>query len=97
LLPPNAKRLLAYLDAIEAGKGQASRMDLLRIAGSETNLNRALRKLIDEFRLVEEIAEGDKKRYKKTSIGEAWHAALKTHEYVGPLIDELGRGKFRSS
>ncbi len=94
MLPPNARRLLAYLDAIDSAGGEASRMDLLRIAGSEANLNRMVRRL-GEFRLVEERLDGDRKRYRKTEFGELWHKALKSHEYVGSLIEELSRGRFQ--
>lgn len=96
MLPPNAGRLLAYLDAIAEAGGEAGRMDLLRVAGSEANLNRMVGKLV-EFRLVEEKLDGDRKRYKKTELGELWHKALRSHEYVGSLIEELGRSRFQSN
>jgi hypothetical protein len=62
--------------------------------GSETTLNRVVRKLVDEFKLIGEVAYGEKKKYKKTELGEVWHKALKSHEYVGSLIGELGRSRF---
>src|SRR5256712_5493310 len=48
-----ARRILEYFDRIDQSAGKASRMDLLRIAGNEANLNRMVGYLIAQRLVVE--------------------------------------------
>jgi hypothetical protein len=98
LLPPLAKRILQYFERIDEAKGKAGRMDLLRIAGNEANLNRMVGYLIKRG-LITEVKEGDIGRvsYCKTDLGEKLHALLKGHEYFGSLIEELGSSRLGPS
>ena len=93
-----AKRILEYFDRIDKSEGKAGRMDLLRIAGNEANLNRMVKYLISQ-RLVVETKDDQEGRvnYSKTDLGEKLHALLKGHEYFGSLLVDLGRSRLSPS
>jgi hypothetical protein len=66
-------------------------MDYLRIAGNEEILNDWIDYLLRcNLILVEEQKDG-KVAYKKTELGERLHSVLKNHDYLGPLLSDLGR------
>ncbi len=92
MLPPHAQRVYNYLKKIDEMGGKASRMDFLRIAGNERNLDRFVKYLCDR-KLITEQNSSDKTFYSKTEIGERLLSALKDHEYVGPLFEELSRSR----
>ena len=92
MLPPHAQRIYNYLKKIDEMGGKASRMDFLRIAGNERNLDRFVKYLCDR-RLIVEVASSEKTFYLKTEIGARLLSALDDHEYVGPLFEELSRSR----
>ena len=92
-----ARRILEYFDRIDQSAGKASRMDLLRIAGNEANLNRMAGYLIAQRLVVESTNQEGRINYSKTDLGEKLHALLKGHEYFGSLLKDLGRSRIRPS
>jgi len=92
-----ARRILEYFDRIDQSAGKASRMDLLRIAGNEANLNRMASYLIAQRLVVEATNQEGRINYSKTDLGEKLHALLKGHEYFGSLLKDLGRSRISPS
>jgi len=92
-----ARRILEYFDRIDQSAGKASRMDLLRIAGNEANLNRMAGYLIAQRLVVESTNQEGRINYSKTDLGEKLHALLKGHEYFGSLLKDLGRSRISPS
>jgi len=92
-----ARRILEYFDRIDQSAGKASRMDLLRIAGNEANLNRMASYLIAQRLVVESTNQEGRINYSKTDLGEKLHALLKGHEYFGSLLKDLGRSRISPS
>ena len=92
-----ARRILEYFDRIDQSAGKASRMDLLRIAGNEANLNRMAGYLIAQRLVVESANQEGRINYSKTDLGEKLHALLKGHEYFGSLLKDLGRSRISPS
>ena len=92
-----AKRILQYFERIDECGGKAHRMDLLRIAGNEANLNRMASYLIAQRLVVEARDQEGRINYSKTDLGEKLHALLKGHEYFGSLLTDLGRSRLGPS
>ena len=92
-----ARRILEYFERIDQSAGKASRMDFLRIAGNEANLNRMVSYLVAQRLVVEAMNEEGRMNYSKTDLGEKLHALLKGHEYFGSLLTDLGRSRLGPS
>jgi len=93
----NTKRILQYLDKIDEREGSyAIPTDFLRIAGNTANRDRWVKFLESSGLITEEEVEG-RIHYVKTERGKIWHEALKSADYVGPLLDELHRDRLRPS
>ena len=92
-----ARRILQYLERVDQSGGKASRMDFLRIAGNEANLNRMASYLIAQRLVVEATNQEGRINYSKTDLGEKLHALLKGHEYFGSLLKDLGRSRISPS
>ncbi len=92
-----ARRILQYLERIDECGGKAHRMDLLRIAGNEANLNRMASYLVAQRLVVEATDQEGRINYSKTDLGEKLHALLKGHEYFGSLLKDLGRSRLGPS
>lgn len=91
----NFTRILRYLDAIDEGGGQCSRMAFYNLAGNEENLRRWESKLCGEWGLVESLDANGRQTYRKTELGQNLHRLLKNHYYVGSLFEELTRDRLR--
>jgi predicted transcriptional regulator len=94
MLPPHAKRIMAYLEAIDEAGGRANKTDLFRVGGNVANRDRMIDHLI-ERNLITETKEGDHAYYSKTKIGQNLHTLMKDHQYFGTLFEELGRSRLR--
>jgi hypothetical protein len=93
-LPRVSAKILQYLTSIDVGSGRAKRMDFLRIAGNEENLNDWVEYLARCNLIRAEVIEG-KTQYAKTDLGQRVHEVLKDHAYLGPLIGDLSRERKR--
>ena len=94
MLPPHAKRILDYFDAIDSAGGRANKTDFFKVAGNVTNRDRMTSYLI-ERKLVSETEQDGHKYYSKTEWGEGLHKLFKNHAYLGTLFEELGRSRLR--
>jgi len=65
-------------------------MDYLRIAGNEEILNDWVDYLLRCNLIVVEVQDG-KTTYVKTELGNRLHSVLKDHDFLGPLLSDLGR------
>jgi hypothetical protein len=91
----NFNRILRYLEAIDVGGGQCTRMAFYNIAGNEENLRRWEAKLCDEWCLVATSNIDGRSYYRKTELGEYLHKLLRSHDYVGGLFEELTRNRLK--
>ena len=73
----------------------AKRMDFLRIAGNEKNLNDWVEYLTRCNVIRTETIEG-KVHYLKTDLGQRLHAVLKDHADLGLLMGDLSRNRRKS-
>jgi hypothetical protein len=89
----NLKRILRYLEAIDEGGGECSRMAFYNIAGNEENLRRWEHKLCEEWRIVTRTDQNDHISYRKSEMGEHLQTLLRNHDYVGGLFEELIRDR----
>ena len=90
----SSQTALKYLDAIDNVGGKAKRMDFLRIAGSEANLNRWVT-FLEENKFVKELQQEGRKLYVKTQRGQLFHDILKHHDITFVLTQELSGRKLR--
>lgn len=93
----NVTRALEFLDAIEKGGGSTTRMEFLQLTkNNEANLNRMLKKLISNWKWIQETETNGRKRYTKTETGEFWYKALKAHDDLEGIIQELNGSRLSS-
>jgi len=81
-LPGSAAKVEEYLDEIDRRGGRAKRMDFYRIAGSETNLNRWIKFLMDDCKFIKKEIKEDRIYYQKTERGQFIHDVYKNHRYL---------------
>lgn len=81
---------LEILDCIE-GKGEATKWDLIKVLGNETQF----RIWIDDFflpeRVITERREGEHYHYRKTERGNMFHKLLKSGNLIKLLNSVSGR------
>lgn len=95
-LPGVSNRIFQYLNKISDEAGRAKRMDFLRIAGNETNLEDWVKYLVQCNLIKEEVsAEDGRASYTMTEFGRRVHDILKDHHYLGPLFGDLSRNRRR--
>ena len=96
-LPGVSRRILQYLDRILEGDGRAKRMDFLRVAGNESNLNDWVKYLV-QCNLIKELSQEEgsgKTTYVMTEYGRKVHEILRNYNYLGPLFGDLSRNRRR--
>ena len=94
-LPGVSNRILLYLNKINE-VGRAKRMDFLRIAGNEANLNDWVNYLVKCNLILEETSHEDgKTTYVMTEHGRKVHEILRDYSYLGPLFGDLSRDRRR--
>jgi len=81
-------KICMYFEEIDNNDGEASRINLYRIAGSEESLNRWI-KYLTERGWIEETEENGRKIYSKTERGEKLHQILMDWDIVTALTFEL--------
>ena len=95
-LPGVSKRILQYLERISEEGGRAGRMDFLRIAGNEANLDDWVEYLEKcNLILIQKSPESGKVAYAMTDYGRRVHGVLKDYNYLGPLFGDLSRNRRR--
>jgi DNA-binding HxlR family transcriptional regulator len=95
-LPGVSNKILQYLNRISDEGGRAKRMDFLRIAGNEANLDDWVKYLVQCNLIREEVSQDDgRTTYAMTELGRRVHGILKDYNYLGPLFGDLSRGRRR--
>jgi len=95
-LPGVSNRILQYLNKISEQAGRAKRMDFLRIAGNEANLNDWVDYLVRCNLIREEVSQPEgRTSYVMTEFGHKVHVILKDYHYLGPLFGDLSRDRRR--
>lgn len=95
-LPGVSNRILQYLNKISDEGGSAKRMDFLRIAGNEANLDDWVKYLIQCNLIKEETSEQvGRVTYTMTEFGRRVRDILKDYNYLGPLFGDLSRNRRR--
>ncbi|MDA4125095.1 MAG: hypothetical protein OK438_06580 [Thaumarchaeota archaeon] len=95
-LPGVSNRILQYLNKISDEAGRAKRMDFLRIAGNEANLDDWVKYLVQCNLVRLEVSPADgRTTYVMTGFGHKVHQILKDYHYLGPLFGDLSRNRRR--
>jgi len=94
-LPGVSRRVLQYLSKISEGGGSASRMDFLRVAGNEANLNDWIGYLVRCNLIGVESSADGKTSYVLTDLGRKMFELLKDYQFLGPLFGDLSRNRRR--
>jgi hypothetical protein len=91
---PLAKRTLAYLEKIEEVGGKASKTDLFKVSANVTNRDRMTNHLC-ECNVLKEVLEEGREYYVMTDFGHSLYKVLKNNDYLGPLLEELGKSRIQ--
>ena len=95
-LPGVSNKILRYLNTISDQGGRAKKMDFLRIAGNEANLDDWVNYLVRCNLVMAEVSPDDgRTTYIMTGFGHKVHEILKDHHYLGPLFGDLSRNRRR--
>lgn len=73
--PPS--QCLEFLDAIDRKDGEASKWDLIKLAGNEAAFRRWVTDLLQKHKFVEAISKGNTTLFRKTERGRIFHQTLK--------------------
>ena len=82
---------LELLDCIDQKEGRASKWDLIKIVGNESQFRHWVTEFLMKDRLVEEIQESSHTFYRKTENGEFFHRLLKNGKIVNALLRISGK------
>ena len=88
---------LELLDCIDKKAGKATKWDLIKILGNESQFRHWVTEFLMKDRFIEEIRESDHTFYRKTENGEFFHTLLKNGKIVQALLRVSGRRLRRSS
>ena len=82
---------LELLNCIDQNNGKASKWDLIKILGNESQFRHWITEFLIKERFIEEIQESDRTFYEKTENGEFFHKLLKNGKIVQALLRVSGR------
>jgi predicted transcriptional regulator len=82
---------LELLDCIDEKGGRASKWDLIKIVGNETQFQHWITEFLYKEKLIEEIRESNHCFYKKTENGELFHRLLENGKVVRALLRVGGK------
>ena len=91
------KIALELLDCIDQKGGRATKWDLIKIVGNESQFRHWVTEFLMKDRLIEEIQESDHTFYRKTENGEFFHKLLKNGKIVRALLRVSGKRLRRNS
>jgi len=87
---------LELLDCIDQNKGKASKWDLIKILGNESQFQHWVTDFLLKDRLIEEKVESNHYFYSKTETGELFHKLLKNGKIVRTFLRVSGKRLRRS-
>jgi len=82
---------LELLNCIDQNSGRASKWDLIKILGNESQFRNWITEFLIKDRFIEEIQESDRTFYRKTENGEFFHKLLRNGKIVQALLRVSGR------
>ncbi|MGD9131364.1 MAG: hypothetical protein PVH73_07315 [Candidatus Bathyarchaeota archaeon] len=82
---------LELLNCIDQNNGKASKWDLIKILGNESQFRHWITEFLMKDRFIEEIQESERTFYRKTENGEFFHRLLKNGRIVQALLRVSGR------
>jgi hypothetical protein len=87
---------LDLLNCIDQNNGKASKWDLIKILGNESQFRHWITEFLMKDKFIEEIKESNRTFYRKTESGEFFHKLLKNGKIVQALLRVSGRRLRRS-
>jgi len=82
---------LELLNCIDQKEGKATRWDLIKILGNESQFNNWVKGFLIKDKFVEEIIETRHYFYRKTESGDLFHQLLKNGEIIEALLRVSGK------
>lgn len=82
---------LELLDCIDEKGGRASKWDLIKILGNESQFQQWVNGFLSKDKFVEEIRESSHYFYRKTENGELFHKLLRNGKVVQALLRVSGK------
>jgi len=86
-----ARIALDLLDCIDKGKGEASKWDLIKVVGTESQFHYWIEEFLLREKFVEEQQESNRHFYRKTETGELLHKLLKTGKILNAMLRVSGK------
>lgn len=86
-----SKIALEILDFIDQNDGKASKWDLIKILGNESQFQHWITNFLIKDKFIKEIEESKRSFYIKTESGEFFHKLLKNGKLVHALLRVSGK------
>ena len=86
-----SKIALEILDFIDQNDGKASKWDLIKILGNESQFQHWITNFLIKDKFIKEIEESKRSFYSKTETGEFFHKLLKNGKLVHALLRVSGK------
>ena len=86
-----ARIALELLDCIDEKNGKASKWDLIKVVGTESQFHYWIEEFLLKDKFVEEQREANHYIYKKTEAGELLHNLLKNGKIMHALLKVSGK------
>ncbi len=88
---PPSKIALELLECIDQKEGKASKWDLIKILGNESQFHHWVQDFLIKDKFIKEIQESNRTFYCKTESGEFFHKLLKNGKLVNALLRVSGK------
>ena len=88
---PPSRIALELLDCIDQKEGKASKWDLVKILGNESQFQHWVTNFLLKDKFIKEIQESNHTFYSKTENGEFFHRLLKNGKIVHALLRVSGK------
>ena len=86
-----ARIALELLDCIDERNGEASKWDLIKVVGTESQFHYWIEEFLLKDKFVEEQRKSNRYFYKKTEAGELLHRLLKNGKIMHALLRVSGK------
>ena len=82
---------LELLNSIDEKKGKASKWDVIKILGNETQFRQWMDNFLIKDKFIEEIRESRRYYYRKTKNGDLLHELLRNGKIIRALLRVSGK------
>jgi predicted transcriptional regulator len=86
-----ARIALELLDCIDEKNGKASRWDLIKVVGTESQFHYWIEEFLLEDKFVEEQRKSNRYYYRKTEAGELLHKLLRNGKIMDAFLRVSGK------